>query len=351
MRIGVLDRLRPVCPTCRLNGREAAPLRLATVARRESEDVREGVLVCSDSACQREHPIIDGIPIVVSDLASWVSHQMEAVLWREDLSSFTESLLGDAAGPASVFERERSTLSAYGRAHWGDFDTSDPLPEGAPFANLVTTALEQLESPPDGVWVDLGCAVGRATRELACHGGQLTVGVDLSFGMLRVAERLRGKGRASFPLRRVGLVYDRRQIVVQEMPSDQMSFWCADVCNLPFADGVFDGALSLNVLDCVSSPLQHLLEIGRVLRSHAPALLTTPYDWSATATPPAQWLGGHSQRGEAHGSSAAELRRALAAVDTGLAIETERDSVPWRVYVNERASMDYAVHLLRLARA
>jgi hypothetical protein len=65
----------------------------------------------------------------------------------------------------------------------------------------------------------------------------------------------------------------------------------------------------------------------------------------------AQWLGGHSQRGEAHGSSAAELRRALASVETGLSIAAERDRVAWRVYVNERAAMDYAVHVLRLLRA
>jgi len=106
----------------------------------------------------------------------------------------------------------------------------------------------------------------------------------------------------------------------------------------------------LNVLDCVPSPLQHLVEMGRVLATGASGFLSSPYDWAATATPVAQWLGGHSQRGEAHGSSAAELRRALATVDTGLAIAAERDRVPWRVYVNERASMDYAVHLLRLER-
>ena len=129
-----------------------------------------------------------------------------------------------------------------------------------------------------------------------------------------------------------------------------MSYWCCDVDNLPFADSTFGGALSLNVLDCVPSPLQHVMEMGRVLTAAGSALLSTPYDWAATATPVAQWLGGHSQRSDAHGSSAAELRRALATVDTGLSIVAERDRVPWRVYVNERASMDYAVHLLRLVR-
>ena len=345
-----LERLRPVCATCRAMGRGPTPLTLGSLAREEDQDVREGVLVCSEPRCLREHPIVDGIPIVVADLQTWATHQLDAVLWRDDLSPFTASLLGDAAGPGSVFDRERTTLSAYGRVHWGDFDTRNPLPAGSSLATLVHTALD-MPRPVQGTWVDLGCAVGRATRELALFGGELAVGVDLSFGMLRVAERARREACAVFPIRRVGLVFDRCEVQVPDMPAEQMSFWCADVDNLPFADGCFDGALSLNVLDCVPSPLQHLVEMGRVLKSGAPAVLTTPYDWSVAATPLGQWLGGHSQRGPAHGSSAAELRRALAVVETGLSIEAERDPVAWRVYVNERAAMDYALHLLRLIRA
>jgi SAM-dependent methyltransferase/uncharacterized protein YbaR (Trm112 family) len=342
-----------VCPTCRASGRTPAQLQLGCVVRSEAEDIREGVLVCSDPLCQREHPIIDGIPIVVSDLQAWAAHQLEAVMRRDDLSAFTESMLGDAAGPASALERERTTVSAYGRAHWGEFDCVEPLPAEASLGHLVEHALALLESPgiERGAWIDMGCAVGRGTYELARRGAELAVGVDLSFGMLRVAEHAQSSGRAVFAVRRVGLVYDRREISVPDMPSERMSFWCCDVGNLPFAEGSFDGALSLNVLDCVPSPLQHVMETGRILCSGAPALLSTPYDWSANATPLEQWLGGHSQRGPAHGSSAAELRRVLATIDTGLHIEAEEDRVPWRVYVNERASMDYAVHLLRLRRS
>ncbi len=287
-------------------------------------------------------------------------------------------------GRVPEFERQRTTLSAYGRVHWGDFDREEPLPRESSLASLLESALGLLDSPQasgSGMWIDLGCGAGRATYELATRGAvsvsasrtvdgvtpgtqgvagvtpdrpsvrtDLVVGVDLSFAMLRLAERVRHAGLAVFPLRRVGLVFDRRELRIPDVPAERMSFWCCDVDNLPFPDASFAGALSLNVPDCVPSPLQHLAEMGRVLTPEATALLTTPYDWAATATPVAQWLGGHSQRGEAHGSSAAELRRALLTVDTGLSIAAEQDRVPWRVYVNERASMDYAVHLLRLIR-
>jgi hypothetical protein len=106
----------------------------------------------------------------------------------------------------------------------------------------------------------------------------------------------------------------------------------------------------------VRSPLGHLIELGRVLAPGAPALLSTPYDWSIGATTLDQWIGGHSQRGPAGGSSADELRRILspdtaAGVDTGLTIAEERDGVPWRVYGNERSTTEYSLHLLRLARS
>jgi SAM-dependent methyltransferase/uncharacterized protein YbaR (Trm112 family) len=346
------ERLQPTCPTCRSAGRPTTqPLRLGKVVREDADDIREGVLLCAEQACQREHPIVDGIPVVVADLQSWATHQLEAVLRRDDLSEFMESLLGDAAGPGSVFDRERTTLSAYARVHWGDLDSAERLPSGEQFVQLLESALELLDGPPHGVWVDLGCSVGRGAFELARRTANLSVGVDLSFSLLRVAERVRREGRAVFPLRRVGLVYDRRDYLIPEVPAADLSYWCCDVANLPFGDGSFDGALSLNLLDCVPSPVGHLTEMGRILRTSGQSLVCAPYDWTSTATPLDQWLGGHSQRGQAHGSSAAELRRVLAAVDTGLSITTERERVAWRVYVNERASMDYAVHLLRLDRS
>jgi SAM-dependent methyltransferase/uncharacterized protein YbaR (Trm112 family) len=350
-----LERLRPVCPTCRASGREAQPLALGTVARAEDDDVLEGALVCPERLCRREHPIIDGIAVVVADLVSWASHQLDAVLRRDDLSPFLESLLGDAAGPGSGFDRDRVNLSGYGRGHWGDLDPEQPLAHRDGFAGLVDTALELLDGQPRGLWADLGCAVGRGTLELARRTGDVAVGVDLSFAMLRVAEHVRREGRAVFPQRRVGLVYDRRDLVVPNVPTERMSFWCCDAGSLPFADASFAGALSLNVLDCVPSPLGHLLELGRTLEPGAPALLSTPYDWSPAATTLEQWIGGHSQRGESGGSSAAELRRILspdaaAGVDTGLAIAAEREGVPWRVYSNERAATEYALDLLRLER-
>lgn len=351
------ERLRPLCPACRSAGRPPARLVLGEVANEEDDDIREGVLVCSEPLCRCEHPIIDGIPVVVSDIGSWASHQLASVLRRDDLSAFTEGLLGDAAGPGSEFERERINLGIYGWSHWGDLAGGDARAQaGGAYAELLGQALPLAGQPFSGCWVDLGCAVGRGSFEAARCGAELVVGVDLNFSMLRMAERLRRSGRAVFPLRRVGIVHDRFDHPAPGLPSERVSFWCCDVGVLPFGDAAFDGALMLNLLDCVPSPLALLCEAGRVLAEGAPALFSSPYDWSAQATPPVQWFGGHSQRGPAGGASAPELRRILspdraAGVDTGLVIETEHDGLPWRLRTSERSMMRYAVHLALLRRS
>jgi SAM-dependent methyltransferase len=342
-----LERVAPVCPSCRVAGREPAPLALGSVARAHEEDVLEGVLLCTERVCQREYPIIDGIPIVVADIESWAAHQLGAVLRRDDLSPFTESLLGDAAGPSSDFHRERSNLSAYGSSHWGQ--------GGGGYAELVRRAFELLSAPVAGLWLDLGSSVGRGTLELARAGAELAIGVDLSFSMLRVAERVRREGRAVFPQRRHGVVFDRLERPVEDVPARRMTFWCCDATVLPLAAGRAQGALLLNLLDCVPRPLNLLAEAGRVLEPGAAALFSSPYDWSPQATPLEQWIGGHSQRSVGGGSSVAELRRVLsptceAGVDTGLVIVAERDPVAWRIPTSERSTMEYAVHLARLQR-
>lgn len=330
MRREHLERLRPLCPACR-----DGVLEVGTVARADGDDVREGALVCPH--CEREHPIVDGIPIVVADLVSWASHQLDALLRRDDLHPLTESLVGDIAGPGGGFDRERSNLSGYGHGHWG----------GGAFGDLFAQATALLDAPPAGAWVDLGCAVGRGTYELA-RTAELAVGVDLSFGMLRVAERVRREGRAVFPLRKVGVAYDRVEVEVPDVPAERMSFWCCDIGALPFADEAFAGALSLNVLDCAAAPVDHLTELRRTIAPGSAALLSTPYDWSPAATPFSHWLGGHSQRNSDAGSSARILHRLLPRL--GLGIEAERE-VPWSVYANERSRVQYDLHLMRLRRA
>jgi len=149
------------------------------------------------------------------------------------------------------------------------------------------------------------------------------------------------------------VVYDRSEHPADLPGRAASDFWAADAADLPFADATFALAASLNLLDCVASPRDALAELARVLAPGGLALVTTPYDWSPGATPFEQWLGGHSQRGEAAGASEPVLRALVTpgahpAGVPGLAIVAEADSLPWRLRLHERSTMEYRVHALVL---
>ena len=343
-----LERLLPVCPVCRLARGVESILTLGQIAREQDGEILEGTLICSNPACQREHPILDGIPIVLADAPSWFQNQILGILRRDDLTPFTESLLGDLGGQGSSLDRDRGNNSVYADAHWAQGRSC--------YLDLFEAVMPLLMHRPQGVWLDIGCSLGRGTVELARTTGELAVGLDLNFSMLRVAQRIRRERRVRYSKRRVGLVFDPVDYEVPDLPAEQVSFWCADVAMIPFADGVFAGSLAMNMLDCAQSPLGLLFEMGRVTAPGSESILCTPFDWAVGASAPADWIGGHSQRlTPSAGSSVAELRRILsedraAGVDTGLHIEAELDRVPWRLRLHERSVTEYEVYCARLRR-
>jgi len=237
-------------------------------------------------------------------------------------------------------------LSSYGLAHW-------PLRDDAAGLAPVLDAAFALAGEVRGRWLDLGCSLGRGSFELAARTGEPVLGIDISLSKLKVARRIAIAGRLRHPVRRVGVVYERRDEPLDLPGRDRVDFWYADATALPFADDAADGALSLNVLDAVQWPLLHLHELARVLAPEGRAVLASPYEWTAAVTPLEGWLGGHSQRGPLGGSSAAELRRLLARDSRpggapALYIDAERPDVDWTMEMHERARVSYRLDMVRV---
>ena len=113
--------------------------------REEEGDIREGVLVCPTTVCQREHPIIDGIPIIVPDIAQFVRDNESHLLARDDLSTFTAGMFADCLGGDSTLSYTRSVLSSYAYGHYHL--------EGGLRA-LLDQGTKMLSSPPAGLWLD-----------------------------------------------------------------------------------------------------------------------------------------------------------------------------------------------------
>lgn len=207
-----------------------------------------------------EFPIIDGIPILVPDPRAYIANHISHLTARDDLTDEIESMLGECCGAGSHFDLTRQHLSSYAWDHYGEFDPQEP--QDGPQPGSITRALDRgmslLDDRIEGPVVDVGCSVGRSTFELAQRDGQLTLGVDMNFSMLRLAASVLRQGTVSYPRRRVGLIYDRRRFHVQFQNTADVDFWACDATALPFGPGTFASAVSLNVLDCVYSPLDLL---------------------------------------------------------------------------------------------
>jgi SAM-dependent methyltransferase/uncharacterized protein YbaR (Trm112 family) len=380
LRLQHFEEYRPLCPNCRsIDGSIESRLILENVIAREADIIREGILRCSSNSCQSEFPIIDGCPIILSNLRSFVQENMVGLMARNDLSPTIESLLGDCCGPSSAYDVTRQHLSSYAWDHYGEFDVSEPadaLPGPGAIVRVLEQALrlsaDQPESnrsdsssrtdsssplpglnPLQGLVVDLGCGAGRTSFEMAGHSQALVLGLDLHVPMIRLASQVLRTGQAEFPKRRNGIVYDRRPFRLESERMQNVDFWICNAISLPFAPASIQTVVSLNTLDCVPAPAELLLEANRVLKVGGHALLSCPYDWASSATPIEQWIGGHSQRGPLAGDPVLTLRSWLDSLagtheEFRLRLTCERDNVPWHVRMHDRSYVEYRLHLVRL---
>ena len=354
MKLAHFEALAPVCPSCRLQHGADHALVLASIAARSGDVVLEGSLHCPSPACRLEYPIIDGIPLLFADIRRYIAEHIGHLTARADLAADTESMLGDCLGPGSAFDITRQHLSAYAWDNYGDLDPAEPQdgpvrPNGV--GRCLHAGLARVAQRQGGPVLDIGCAVGRSSFELAQTCDGLVLGVDSNFAMLRVAQQVLRARRLRYPRRRIGIVYDRRDFAVELPAMAQVDFWAASGMALPFRAGQFGLAVALQVLDSVSAPHALLCDIARALAPGGSAVLASPYDWSPGATPVEAWIGGHSQRGYTRGAAEPLLRSLLTPgghpqAVPGLELRDEILRFPWHTRIHERSKMLYDTHIV-----
>jgi SAM-dependent methyltransferase/uncharacterized protein YbaR (Trm112 family) len=350
VRLGHLEAIRPICPRCR-----AGSIELRQAVREEARDVIEGLLACGAPACRQEYPIVDGIPILVRDLSTMVASQLVGILGRSDLSEPVLGLIAELAGASGPIDATRQHVSTYASSHWDDLDRSAPGRGPAPLVAIVDRGLERLAAAgvrAAGPVLDVGCSAGRATFHLAGRTDGLVLGVDLSFSMLRVARAALAHGRVRYRRRLAGLAYEERSFDIALPGRERVDFWCVDALALPFREASFGLAASLNLLDCVAAPLDHLRSMSEVVQPGGAVLLSTPFDWSPNATPAEAWLGARSSRGPWRGE---DVLRALLSGDhpsavPGLRLLDEVRGLEWPLRLHARHTASYVVDLFVLGR-
>jgi len=330
----------PHCPSCRTRACEV-PLR---VIAWQASHGGQGILACPADDCRRRFPVIDGVPVLVSDLPRFLNDAAVYLLAREDLWAPVADLLGSVLPPGNWFDATRQHLSGYVRDHWGVFDSSDRAAPRPGQAWALAEAGLALAGPVTGPVVELGAAAGGVTRALAERFDSPVLGIDLSAPLVRFGSRALRGGSLRYPLRLAGTAYEDRELIVPPPRRDNAQIWIADALIPPLAAGCAGLVLALNLLDCVSDPAALLRAAAGLLRPGGHLLLCTPFDWSTAATPVEAWVGARSA------DSAAPDLGLWAQEACGLRIVARTFEHAWEVRVHTRATMHYRAEILVLRR-
>ncbi|MDD5157146.1 5-histidylcysteine sulfoxide synthase [Sulfurimonas sp.] len=144
--------------------------------------------------------------------------------------------------------------------------------------------------------LDLGCATGRATFELA-KSFQEVEGIDFSVRFIQVGSKLKNDGYIAFRTYQEGKLYKNKKITIEELGyeniKERVSFWQGDACNLKPNFNSYDLILAKNLIDRLYNPKLFLDTVHERLNGDGILVLTSPYTWQESSTKKAFWLGGY----------------------------------------------------------
>jgi 5-histidylcysteine sulfoxide synthase/putative 4-mercaptohistidine N1-methyltranferase len=197
---------------------------------------------------------------------------------------------------SSNYENDKM-LSEYAEFHYGDsyFDVAN-------FSQaLALLAIEAMGEQPMRKALDLGCAVGRASFELAKTFDQVT-GIDFSARLINLGVQLKEHGVIRYSIADEGeLVLYREQQLAQlgfDDVADKVEFLQGDACNLKPIFSGYDLILAANLIDRLYNPALFLSNVHERINAGGILLLASPYTWLEEHTNKEDWVGGFKKDGE-----------------------------------------------------
>jgi len=200
----------------------------------------------------------------------------------------------------NIYESDR-LVREYLLFHYGAPEEILPWPEGPRdalgfAARLVGDLLDVASLPSAARALDVGCAVGRSSFELARHCGEV-IGIDFSRAFVDAAETVRTRGTLDYDFVIEG---DRAAQSAARRPEGvdpaRIAFEVGDAMALRENLGSFDVVLAANLLCRLPDPRRFLARLPALVRPGGQLLLATPFTWLEEYTPRENWIGG---RGDA----------------------------------------------------
>ena len=195
------------------------------------------------------------------------------------------------------FYETNKALSEYLLFHYGnpaeilpwDFGPSNAL--NYPI-RCITECIDTNNIPNNARALDLGCAVGRSTFELARHCTE-SIGIDLSDSFINAAIELQHNGKIDYSFIIEG---EFDQAAVAKVPSEidrsRVSFEQGDAMFLRNGLGRFNIVLMINLIDRLPCPKKCLEQLASLICTGGQLIIASPCTWLEDYTPKTEWLGG-----------------------------------------------------------
>lgn len=153
-----------------------------------------------------------------------------------------------------------------------------------------------------GKALDLGCATGRASYELAREFDEVE-GIDFSVRFVQVGAKLKSDGYVAFSCKEEGELVTNKKVSLNELGYEKLaqkvSFWQGDACNMKNEFTGYDLVMATNLIDRLYDPRLFLDTIDERLNKDGILVITSPYTWQESSTKKEFWLGGF-QDAEGH---------------------------------------------------
>jgi 5-histidylcysteine sulfoxide synthase/putative 4-mercaptohistidine N1-methyltranferase len=147
--------------------------------------------------------------------------------------------------------------------------------------------------------LDIGCAVGRSTFELATDFDHVT-GIDFTARFIAKAQEMSSKGFVEYLRLEEGHLSEKMTRKLEEFSNTSVAkkceFYQADACNMPEKFKNYDFVFAGNLIDRLYSPQKFLKSIHELINSEGILVLTSPYTWLEEFTPVDEWPGDIKDR-------------------------------------------------------
>ncbi|HEY1057779.1 MAG TPA: putative 4-mercaptohistidine N1-methyltransferase [Limnobacter sp.] len=206
-----------------------------------------------------------------------------------------------AINPLSTYEND-TLVSQYAEFHYGDPAFGVPNFAKA-MADLAAAAHIRHGNGSNGRAMDLGCATGRSSFELA-KVFNTVIGIDFSAMLIQVGTRLLETGSVRYTMPDEGELVSYHERRLDDLgladAAKRVEFWQGDACNLKGHFTGFDLILAANLIDRLYSPRRFLDDVASRLNPGGLLVLGSPYTWMEDYTPRAEWIGGFKKDGESY---------------------------------------------------